>query len=248
MKNRLVVITPFYNPGEFLEQCVATLMSQNYDNFHVIFVDDASTDDSFDKLPKNDTRVTIIKNDIRKTALENLHNAIINNCKSDDIVVLVDGDDWLPNKKVLSQINEFYVNSDCWIMYGQSSWTDGRRGFASAYSEDEFKNLRTGPFKVSHIRSFRAGLYHKISEQDPGFSSLRDKNGEFYKMTYDVAIMFPIMEMAGCSKVKFNDTILYTYNRGNPISDDRVNQALQTGIHIEISKKPVFKKIESYNE
>lgn len=246
MKNRLVVITPFYNPGEFLEQCVATLMSQSYDNFHVVFIDDASTDGSFDKLPKDDARVTLIKNDVRKTALENLHNAILNNCEADDIVVFIDGDDWLPNKKVLSYINDFYVSNDCWIMYGQSSWTDGRRGFASAYSEEEFKNLRTGPFKVSHIRSFRAGLYHKIAEQDPGFSSLKDVNGDFYKMTYDVAIMFPIMEMAGFDKVKFNDTILYTYNRGNPISDDRVNQALQTGIHMEISKKTVFRQIESY--
>lgn len=246
MKNRLVVITPFYNPGEFLEQCVATLMSQNYDNFHVVFIDDASTDGSFDKLPKDDPRVTIIKNDVRKTALENLHNALMNNCEPDDIAVFVDGDDWLPNKKVLSYVNEFYNQHDCWVMYGQASWTDGRRGFASAYSKEEFANLRKSPFRVSHLRTFRAGVYQKIQEQDPGFSSMKDSNGDFYKMTYDVAIMFPVMEMSGYDKVKFNDTILYTYNRGNPISDDRVNQALQTGIHIDISKKPVFKQIESY--
>ena len=52
MSNRIVVVTPFYNPGEFLEKCVASLMSQKYDNFKVIFVDDCSTDGSFDKLPK----------------------------------------------------------------------------------------------------------------------------------------------------------------------------------------------------
>jgi hypothetical protein len=65
-------------------------------------------------------------------------------------------------------------------------------------------------------------------------------------MTYDVAIMFPIMEMAGYDKVKFNDTILYVYNRSNPISDDRVNQQLQWDIHAEISNKPSFNKIENY--
>lgn len=246
MKNRIVVITPFYNPGEFLEQCVASLMSQNYDNFHVIFIDDASTDGAFDRLPKGDSRVTIIKNDIRKTALENLHNVLINNCKPDDIAVFIDGDDWLPNKKVLSYVNDFYNQNDCWIMYGQSSWTDGRRGFASSYSKDEFFNLRNSPFRVSHLRTFRAGLYHKIGQYDPKFLSLKDANGEFYKMTYDVAIMLPILEMAGYNKTKFNDTILYIYNRNNPISDDKVNQALQTAIHIEINNKKSFKKIESY--
>ena len=247
MKNRIIVITPFYNPGEFLEQCVASLITQKYDNFHIVFIDDASTDDSFDRLPKNDDRVTIIRNDVRKTALENIHNALMNECEPDDIAVFVDGDDWLSNKKVLSFINDFYNQHDCWIMYGQSSWTDGRRGFASSYSAEEFSNLRKSPFKVSHLRTFRAGLYQKIIEQDIDFLSLKDANGDFYKMTYDVAILFPIMEMAGYEKIKFNDTILYIYNRSNPISDDRVNQALQTRIHIEISNKPSFKKIESYN-
>jgi hypothetical protein len=52
--------------------------------------------------------------------------------------------------------------------------------------------------------------------------------------------------MAGYNKVKFNDTILYVYNRSNPISDDKVNQQLQWDIHAEISNKPSFNKIENY--
>jgi hypothetical protein len=44
----------------------------------------------------------------------------------------------------------------------------------------------------------------------------------------------------------WNDTILYVYNRSNPISDDKVNQQLQWDIHAEISNKPSFNKIENY--
>ena len=246
MKNNIKVITPFYNPGEFLETCVNTLMSQKYDNFKVLFVDDCSTDGSFEKLPHDNEKAVIIKNETRKTALENIHDAIMNHCDPDDIVVLVDGDDWLPNKNVLSYINDFYNQNDCWIMYGQANWTDGRRGFASAYSVEEFKNIRKSPFRVSHLRTFKAGLYQKIKEQDSEFSCMKDSNGDFYKMTYDVAIMFPILEMAGAEKVAFNDTILYIYNRNNPISDDKVNQQLQWNIHTEISNKKSFNKIEDY--
>lgn len=247
MNNNIKIITPFYNPGEFLETCVNTLMSQKYDNFKVLFVDDCSTDGSFDKLPHDNEKAVIIKNETRKTALENIHDAIVNHCDPDDIVVLVDGDDWLPNKNVLSYINDFYNQNDCWIMYGQANWTDGRRGFASEYSAEEFKNIRKTPFRVSHLRTFRAGLYQKIKEQDSDFSCMKDSSGGFYKMTYDVAIMFPILEMAGVEKVAFNDTILYIYNRNNPISDDRVNQQMQWDIHTEISNKPTFNKIEKYN-
>lgn len=246
MKNNLKIITPFYNPGEFLEKCVGSLMSQKYDNFKVIFIDDCSTDDSYNKLPINDNRSIVVRNDIRKTALENIHDAILNHCDSDDIVVLVDGDDWLPNKNTLSYIDDFYQKNNCWIMYGQASWTDGRKGCASEYSLGEFNNLRKSQFKVSHIRTFKAGLYHKIKDQDPNFSCMKDKDGNFFKMTYDVAIMFPIMEMAGLEKIKFNDTITYIYNRDNVISDDKVNQQLQWDIHSEISKKPNFNKIENY--
>jgi glycosyltransferase involved in cell wall biosynthesis len=246
MNNNIKIITPFYNPGEFLETCVNTLMSQKYDNFKVLFVDDCSTDGSFDKLPHNNEKAVVIKNETRKTALENIHDAIVNHCDPDDIVVLVDGDDWLPNKNVLSYINDFYNQNDCWIMYGQANWTDGRRGFASAYSAEEFKNIRKSPFRVSHLRTFRAGLYQKIKEQDSEFSCMKDSKGDFYKMTYDVAIMFPLLEMAGAEKVAFNDTILYIYNRNNPISDDKVNQQLQWDIHTEISNKKSFNKIEDY--
>jgi len=240
------VITPFYNPGEFLEKCVATAMSQKYDNYEVIFIDDMSTDGSYDKLPHDDDRATIIKNEVRKTALENIHNAIMDHCDPDDIVVLLDGDDWFPNKKVLSYIDEQYKEEDCWIMYGQANWTNGQRGFARAYSPEEFSNIRNIPFKVSHLRTFRAGLYQSMEEQDENFSGLKDKSGDFYKSSYDTVIMFPILEMAGHEKTVFNDTILYIYNRDNPISDDKVDQQLQWSVHKEVANKPFLKKIKTY--
>jgi glycosyltransferase involved in cell wall biosynthesis len=243
VNNRLSIVVPFYNPGAFLEKCVATLLSQKYDNFKIIFIDDCSSDGSWDLLPHDEANVLCIRNTERKTALENIHYAIMNHCQPDDIVVLVDGDDWLPHKKVLTEINDIYNREGCKVMYGQAAWTDGRRGFARAYDKETFANLRRTPFFVSHIRTFRANLYHEIGEQDPTFSCMKDADGNFYRMTYDVAILFPIMEIAGFENLYFNDTILYIYNRSNPISDDRVNQDLQTQIHHEISKKTPFKCI-----
>jgi hypothetical protein len=51
------------------------------------------------------------------------------------------------------------------------------------------------------------------------------------------------MEIAGYDKVKFINKLLYLYNINNPISDHRINQKLQTDIHIEINNKPKFKQI-----
>jgi len=59
-------------------------------------------------------------------------------------------------------------------------------------------------------------------------------------------MFLPMLEMAGLEHVFYNPKKIYVYNRGNPISDDKVNQTLQWKIHDEINKKKPFKKIESY--
>lgn len=249
MENRLVIITPFYNPGEFLEKCVASLMSQRYDNFKVIFVDDCSTDDSFEKLPKDDERATIIKNETRKTALENIHFVIMNHCKPEDIICLLDGDDFLPNKKVLSHINEFYNEHDCWVSWGSSIWINdphGRTCFSSPYTEEEFKNIRTAPYRISHLRTFRAGLYlNGIKSQDPEFKCLKDTNGKFYTSCYDAAIFIPLLELSPFLKCKHDTAKNYCYVLHSQ-NDHVVDQGKQTRIHQEVLKKLPFKKIENY--
>ena len=247
MKNNPIkIITPFYNAGKFLLKNVRVSLNQRYDNYQVIFVDDCSTDNSWAKIPHDDKRVISIRNEVRKTALENIHDAIMNHCDPEDIVVLMDGDDWFPSRTVLAEVNNFYNEHNCWVSYGQAMWTNGKRGFARPYTFDEFHNLRKSPFVVSHLRTFRAGLYQQIQEQDESFSCMKDDKGEFYKMTYDVAIMFPLMEMAGFNKVKYSDKIWYTYNRENPISDDKVDQQLQWSIHREISEKKPFQQVKNY--
>jgi len=246
MERSFKIIVPFYNAEKFIERCMGSVMSQKYENYKVIFVDDASTDKSWDLLPHDNKKVICIKNEVNVTALPNIHHAIMYHCNPEDIVVLVDGDDWLPSKNVLKYLNDFYNENDCWVTYGQASWTDGRRGFASAYPKEEFDHLRKAPFRISHLRTFITGVYMAIEDQDKGFSCLKGKNGEFYKMTYDVAIMLPLLELSGYDKVKYIDKVLYTYNRDNPISDDKVNQKLQWDIHKEILKKKPFNQIESY--
>lgn len=279
--NKIKVIIPFYNPGDFLETCVASVLTQKYDNFEVLFINDCSTDGSAKKyvprqLPKLNENNKIVLNadgqvifenshpilditkcktvnlwetNVRMTALKNIHNGVMQFADNpDDIVVLLDGDDWLLNKNVLSYINEFYEkNPECWMMYGSSQWTNGRPCCARPYTQEDFnKGIRKTVFKISHIRTFRAGLYHSIAKQDPGFGCMGNDKGEWYKMTYDVAMFTPMLEMAGFNHVFYNEKKLYVYNRENPISDDKVNQSLQWEIHEEISKKKPFEKITNY--
>lgn len=276
--NKIKVIIPFYNPGQFIEMCINSVLTQDYENYEVLFIDDCSSDGSYDKIPACTFKtnadgkpeldsegnyiieskhpileITKCKNVVawraseRNTALPNIHNGIVNFCTDpDDIVVIWDGDDWAINKNTLSFINDFYNENDCWFSYGSAIWTDGRKCFSRPYTKENFSKIRKIPYQISHLRTWRAGVYHQIIKQDPELKCFKDKDGEWYRSCYDVPLCFALCEISGFDKVKHNSKPIYVYNRDNPISDDKVDQNLQTSIHIETSNKPSFKQVKDY--
>jgi len=60
-------------------------------------------------------------------------------------------------------------------------------------------------------------------------------------MTYDVAIMTPLMEIAGFERIKFNPKPIYYYRLHNN-NDHIVNWGLQKDIEQEIFAKNKFKE------
>ena len=75
------------------------------------------------------------------------------------------------------------------------------------------QNIRKVPWSFSHLRTFRKELFMKIDKND-----LLDEDGEFFKCTFDRAMMYPMVEMSGKNRVGLIKKVLYIYNRLNPIS------------------------------
>jgi glycosyltransferase involved in cell wall biosynthesis len=254
MKNRIKVVVPFYNPGGYFDVCVESLLKQKYDNFHVYFMDDASTDLSISRIPEDD-RFTVIRNAIRKGgALPQLHYFYSKLCDPEDITVVVDGDDWLANKNVLSYINDFYNDTGCMVMYGQCRWhmpepqfkRFEEKGLAYPLNKQQFIDLRKSvSWPFSHIRTFRAKAYHEIKNQDTNYDCIRDKNGEIYTIgAGDFGVFLPVVEIVGYDNVKYNDKILYVYNRDTNLNEDKVHSSQdQSNAHWEVNKKKSFKQV-----
>jgi hypothetical protein len=94
----------------------------------------------------------------------------------------------------------------------------------------DFQHLPT------HLRTFYAWLFKKIKLEDLLYL------GEFYPMTWDMAMMFPMIEMAG-ERHQFIPEIMYIYNDENSISDHHISRQFQAYLAQLIKKKTRYKRL-----
>jgi len=236
--NRFVFIIPFRNVKDYIKQCAESLIKQDNKNWIAIFCDDESTDNSTDYIPEDD-RFTIRRNEKRLTALPNIHYGIVeSNLNDDDIICIVDGDDFLFRNDAIDIIDRLYQD-DTLLTYGQYVWPNGQPGHCKSYSEIEFQNLRKGGYWASHMRTFRYKIYKELMIQDPELNCYKDSSGKFFTITADVATTTPLMEIAGFKRIKFNPEPIYYY-RIHPNNDHYIDPVLQKSVADDIFAKEKF--------
>ena len=240
--NRFVFIIPFRNVKDYIGQCAESLIKQNNKNWIAIFCDDESIDNSIDYIP-NDERFTIRRNSKRLTALPNIHYGIVeSNLNDDDIICILDGDDFLFRPDAIDIIDKLYQD-DTLLTYGQYIWPNGQIGHCKPYSEEEFKNLRKGGYWASHMRTFKYKIYKELIKQDEKLNCYKDENDNFFTITADVATTTPLMEIAGFKRIKFNKEPIYYY-RIHQNNDHYIDPVLQKSVADQIFAKEKFKEYD----
>lgn len=237
----MTIVTTLYNCEDYIEKCIGSIIGQQFKDFKCYITDDLSTDKSkeiVELLIKDDNRFYLIENDKKLYQPGNYDQVIRNNklISDDEVIVEIDGDDWLPTSKVLGKINEIYQDKNIWITNGSFKYTNGQLGFSEQQKID--LTLRKVRMTCSHIRTWRAFLWRKINEKD-----LKDVNGEYWKVSGDLAFMYPMLEMAGQEHYKFINDILYTYNAENPLNDHKVDLSLVNIIADKIRKMKPYDKL-----
>ncbi len=166
---------------------------------------------------------------------------MIHSCKDHEIMVTLDGDDWLSNPYVLSYLNATYHDTHFgkipWITYGQYLKYPHNHPGGSRQIPNEIistNSIRNYEWVTSHLRTFYAWLFKKIKRED-----LIWRNDEFFPTAWDNAFMLPMIEMAGLHS-RFIHEILYIYNLTNPISD-HVIHAQSVGVcYNKIRSMPAY--------
>ena len=92
------VIIPTHNRSEFLGAAIGSVLSQTFQDFELIVVDDASTDTTAEVVASfNDERIKFIRHGMNKGGSVARNTGILNST-GDYIAFLDDDDEWLPAK------------------------------------------------------------------------------------------------------------------------------------------------------
>ncbi len=238
----LRILTTCYNAENYVRKCLKSIQDQSHTNFVCYITDDMSTDNTVDIIKEiiaTDNRFILIENKIKLYQPGNYDTVIRNNefnIDDNDVMIEVDGDDWLPDNEVFTRINNIYSDDDIWIANGRFIYSSGEIGFAT--EQKNIESIRNNTFTASHIRTWRAFLWRKIKVSD-----LKDNNGIYWQVAGDLSFMYPMLEMATNKHYKFMTDINYVYNETNPLNDHKVSMSKVNEIVNKIRFKVPYSKL-----
>jgi len=242
-----------YNTIQYLQKCLTSIFEQVCAiPFQAVLVDDASPDpyiteflDEWQK--KEPTRLVIVRNKERVGKGANLFRCLdAARCDPEDIICILDGDDWLASTYSLQTVVERYQNTNCWVTYGSYLQSNGDTGFCTVpltehhyTSEKKGRGFRECGWVFSHLFTARAFLWNKLPKD------LNIFNGKQTMFTADQVFNIPLAEMAGSSRIQYIDQALMIYNNENPMNDYKVDYNEQISIDNQNRKRPAFKALDS---
>ena len=105
------IILPIYNGARFLSECLESALSQSYDNFEIVALDNASTDrtrEILDRFASKDRRLRILTNAETVPVIQNWNRAISAAAPKSRYIKILHADDAIyPNclEKMLAVVN-----------------------------------------------------------------------------------------------------------------------------------------------
>jgi glycosyltransferase involved in cell wall biosynthesis len=245
-----MVVIPSRNNSQWVERNLSSLHIQSYANWHAIYLNDSSEDDTaqrvaqFIKDHRLEDKILLINNEKRHGALANMVRAVYM-CDHWDIIVTLDGDDWLKGPDVLQKLNEVYADDNIWMTYGSYEQFSTGKNKTPSFSKQiaipkdiiTSNGYRKYQWCSSHLRTFYAWLFKCINIEDLKLE------GEFFLMAGDLAHIIPMLELSG-GRFKYITDILYIYNIQTPHNDHKVNRQLQAKLEKEIRARTPYKPLK----
>ena len=248
------LIVPIYNVERYLEQCIESVLAQDYQNYELILVDDGSPDNSIDictKYAKQYSNIVFIHK--INGGLSDARNAGIKIARGEYLMFL-DSDDYWEGTSILSDLQKIIVenNPDVIFNYMSSVYPDkiinhymNREKLVGSFRED-FKGL------------YQEGIYLGFTWTKIVKREVILKNQLFFiKERYfeDIPWSFSLTKYIGTYAIYQNCFYMYRRERKGAISS-AVTKKNQVSLFknlseifqqiSEIQKKNLLQGLESY--
>jgi glycosyltransferase involved in cell wall biosynthesis len=236
------IIVASYNCMDQLPDCLVSINNQDYDDYEVVVVDDASPDPSQGEFIKQwcseNEKFHGVVNEKNMGALWNQHHGVLSlNPGNDDVIIWIDGDDKLSHNKVLSFLARVYKkSSELLVVYGnyRSVPFDKNCIRAEPYSKEcinknDYRNPHKWGIRFNHLRTMKYEVYQHLGKED-----FTEADGEtWFHVCGDTAVMVPALELAGRRHICLEETLL-DYTSDSSQADWRLNSPEINRIHKRI--------------
>ncbi|HUS49028.1 MAG TPA: glycosyltransferase [Candidatus Paceibacterota bacterium] len=125
------VIVTLYNYENFISYCIKSILNQNYPNFEIIVVDDASSDNSYEiakKYESKNVKVVKFKKNMGYSAAKNEGIRL----SRGEYIVMLDADDMLTKKSISTRMKAM-VDNDVDFIHANAIVVSGEMSLKSCY-------------------------------------------------------------------------------------------------------------------
>lgn len=200
------VIVPAYNVGEYLDECIESIVRQDYRDIEIVLVDDGSTDKSVDICDAwalNDSRIKVLHK--KNGGLSSARNAGLSIAEG-EWIRFVDGDDVLPLDSISCMINfaghDLDMVAGRYLMFSKNIPVLSRKssGFIML---DGLDSLR----EMLYQRRLSSSSSDKLFRREL-FDLVKFKEGIVYEDLECMARLLP-----NCRKVAIISDVIYFYRK-----------------------------------
>ncbi|MCR5261803.1 MAG: glycosyltransferase [Candidatus Gastranaerophilales bacterium] len=252
MQPEISVITPVYNVAKYLTETVNLILSQTFQNFELIILDDKSTDNTWQiaqELAQKDSRIRTIK--LPKNIIGYIRNYAVS-AANGKYIMFIDGDD-IPDKTFLEKMYKSITENDTDISMCKFEVFDNVSGAISdkhEFGSVNYKKMLKKVFSFKDIKrqifSIPNVIWNKIYRKD--FLIEND-----IKFPEDIILcedlVFSVKCLIKAKKLSYIDEnlLLYRVNRSDSASECKDETFFNIFRHYEILKEN-FEKNNIYDD
>ncbi len=246
------VIIPCYNVSAYVSRAIQSIINQTYTNIEVWIIDDASTDDTLDKIKLfNDARINLVlfKQNTQKIGAV---NDVLKKVKG-DFICFQDSDDWSEPKRIEKQLQQFLNIQElgiCFTGYNRSGDKSDSPLPISLSNEDlrdefiDFGNKRNNHFHATCCPSMMISkeVLNYLPGYDPYFTG---RVGEDIHWIYRILRKYQGLTV---NEHLYNYTVRKDSLTGNQFMGNNPRAAYAWELLAKIIQKDIYEGIDLLSE